>query len=69
LQGVALKGRLYMDYVYGTATAPVVVRKAPGTVGEVVLEVVDMARCTYIYFQGITFRMVRDDDRIWALLH
>ncbi|KAF8073238.1 SPAC5H10.03 [Scenedesmus sp. PABB004] len=49
---------LWMEQVWGTPAAPVVVRRAsaPGRSGEADLQSINVYNCTHLYFQGLTFR-------------
>lgn len=60
LQGTALSGRLWMDGVWGTPDAPLIIQRDPAY-GPMdppsIIEVVDIFNCTYMYFKGITFKI------------
>lgn len=60
VQGTALVGRLWMQNVWGTAEAPLIIQRDPAA-GPAdppsVLEVIDVFNCTYMYFKGITFKI------------
>ncbi|WIA19213.1 hypothetical protein OEZ85_003855 [Tetradesmus obliquus] len=57
--GVALSGRLWMDGVWGTEDAPLIIQRDPAADASAppsIIEIVDIFNCTYMYFKGITFQ-------------
>jgi hypothetical protein len=54
LQGTALSGRLWMDNVWGTPDAPLIIQRDPAygpNDPPSILEVVDIFNCTYVSVQ------------------
>lgn len=47
-----------MEDVWGTATAPVIVQRAPNTTGVADLQAINAAGCTFLYFSNVTFKQV-----------
>ncbi|KAF6251939.1 hypothetical protein COO60DRAFT_1704518 [Scenedesmus sp. NREL 46B-D3] len=63
MPGIVYQSRdvsLWFESLWGTATAPVVVQRAPGTSGEADLQGVEVLDCTWLYFIGVTFRQPAD---------